>query len=427
MGQNAAELIQGFKERKYDDLLRDIYVDEAVLDHQRERYIHALESFGEFFGDSEVDIYSAPGRSEIGGNHTDHQRGQVLAASINLDVIAVCARADDGLMQVKSEGYEQVAVSIGALEVDKNEFGTSKSLIRGVAAGLQEKGYKIGGFHAYMTSEVLGGSGLSSSAAFEVAVGNILSGLYNDNSIDAVTIAIAAQYAENKYFGKPCGLMDQMASSVGSLVNIDFKNPDDPVIRKVNVDFSAFGHSLCIVDTKGSHADLTDEYAAIPVEMKKVAAYFGKNYLREMEEEELLRNIPALRKAAGDRAVLRAIHFFEDHTRVSKEVKALEEGNFDRFKELILESGNSSFKYLQNVYSNKNVNVQSVSVALALSDLILHGRGVCRVHGGGFAGTIQAFVPDDAVAEYKQRIEACFGEGACYVLKVRKYGGMKVL
>ena len=274
MGQNAAELIQGFKERKYDDLLRDIYVDEAVLDHQRERYIHALESFGEFFGDSEVDIYSAPGRSEIGGNHTDHQRGQVLAASINLDVIAVCARADDGLMQVKSEGYEQVAVSTGALEVDENEFGTSKSLIRGVAAGLQEKGYKIGGFHAYMTSEVLGGSGLSSSAAFEVAVGNILSGLYNDNSIDAVTIAIAAQYAENKYFGKPCGLMDQMASSVGSLVNIDFKNPDDPVIRKVNVDFSAFGHSLCIVDTKGSHADLTDEYAAIPVEMKKVAAYY---------------------------------------------------------------------------------------------------------------------------------------------------------
>lgn len=427
MGKNAAELIQGFREGKYDDLLMDIYADKAVLDHQRDRYIHALQSFGEIFGDNEVDIYSAPGRSEVGGNHTDHQRGQVLAASINLDVIAVCARADDGLMQVKSEGYEQVAVNTRALEVDENEFGTSKSLIRGVAAGLQEKGYKIGGFHAFMTSEVLGGSGLSSSAAFEVALGNILSGLYNDNSIDAVTIAIAAQYAENKYFGKPCGLMDQMASSVGSLVNIDFKNPDEPVIRKVNADFASFGHSLCIVDTKGSHADLTDEYAAIPVEMKKVAEFFGKDFLREMDEAELLKNIPAVREAAGDRAVLRAMHFFEDHNRVTKEVEALEKGSFDRFKELIQESGNSSFKYLQNVYSNKDVNVQNVSVALALSDLLLRGRGVSRVHGGGFAGTIQAFVPDDVVAEYKQGIEACFGEGACYVLKVRKYGGMKVL
>ncbi|MBQ9064948.1 MAG: galactokinase [Blautia sp.] len=427
MGQNAADLIQGFKTGKYDGLLLDIYADESVIAHQRERYIHALESFSEIFDDEEVEIYSAPGRSEIGGNHTDHQHGQVLAASINLDVIAVAARTDDNLIQVKSEGYEQVVVSTQALNVEESELGTSKALIRGVAAGLSEKGYNIGGFHAFMTSEVLGGSGLSSSAAFEVAVGNIFSGLYNESKIDAVTIAVVSQYAENRYFGKPCGLMDQMASSVGSLVNIDFKNPEDPSIKKVNADFSSFGHSLCIVDTKGSHADLTDDYAAIPAEMKNVAAFFGKSFLTEIDEETLIQNLPAVREKCGDRAVLRAVHFFEDNERVTYEVSALEKGDFDGFKKLIKESGDSSFKFLQNVYSNKDVNAQNIPVALVLSELTLKGRGVCRVHGGGFAGTIQAFVPDGIVAEYKKAMEDCFGEGSCYVLKVRKYGGMKVL
>ncbi|MBP3900796.1 MAG: galactokinase [Blautia sp.] len=427
MAKNAEELLQGFLEGQYDDLLLDIYADESVLDHQRDRYVHALRSFTEIFGDTEVEIYSAPGRSEVGGNHTDHQHGQVLAASVNLDVIAVAAPTDDELMQVKSEGYEQIAVSTHALDVDDLDYGTSKALIRGTAAAFKDRGYKIGGFHAFMTSEVLGGSGLSSSAAFEVAVGNILSGLYNDGEVDAVTIAIAAQYAENKYFGKPCGLMDQMASSVGSLVNIDFNDPEDPVIRKVNADFQSFGHSLCIVDTKGSHADLTDDYAAIPVEMKSVAACFGKEYLRKVDEDEFLQKLPEIREKCGDRATLRALHYFEDHKRVGLQVEALEEGNFDEFKRLITESGNSSFKYLQNVYSNKDVHTQNVSVALALSELILKGRGAVRVHGGGFAGTIQAFVPNDVVAEYKKGMEACFGEGACYVLKVRKYGGMRVL
>ena len=427
MAQNAAELVQGFKEGRYDDLLMDIYADKSVLEHQRNRYIQALESFQEIFGDPEVEIYSAPGRSEVGGNHTDHQRGQVLAASVNLDVIAVVAKSDDMLMQVKSEGYDQIAVNTRALDPEESEIGTSKALIRGVAAYFEQKGFNIGGFHAYMTSEVLGGSGLSSSAAFEVAIGNILSGLYNNNEIDAVTIAIAAQYAENKYFGKPCGLMDQMASSVGSLVNIDFKDPENPVIKKVDADFSAFGHSLCIVDTKGSHADLTDEYAAIPVEMKSVAACFGKEFLREVDEDEFIASLASVREKCGDRAVLRAIHYFEDHKRVSLQVEALESGDFDRFKQLIADSGNSSFKYLQNVYSNKDVAVQNVSVALALSEMILQGRGACRVHGGGFAGTIQAFVPNEIVDEYKKGMEACFGEDACYVLKVRKYGGIKVI
>ena len=427
MAQNAAELVQGFKEGRYDDLLMDIYADKSVLEHQRNRYIQALESFQEIFGDPEVEIYSAPGRSEVGGNHTDHQRGQVLAASVNLDVIAVVAKSDDMLMQVKSEGYDQIAVNTRALDPEESEIGTSKALIRGVAAYFEQKGFNIGGFHAYMTSEVLGGSGLSSSAAFEVAIGNILSGLYNNNEIDPVTIAIAAQYAENKYFGKPCGLMDQMASSVGSLVNIDFRDPENPVIKKVDADFSSFGHSLCIVDTKGSHADLTDEYAAITVEMKAVADFFGKGFLREVDEDQFIANLASVREKYGDRAALRAIHYFEDHKRVSLQVKALEDGDFARFKELIAESGNSSFKYLQNVYSSRNVAVQNVSLALALSDLILQGRGVSRVHGGGFAGTIQAFVPDEIVAEYKKGMESCFGEGACYVLKVRKYGGIKVI
>ena len=427
MGKNVSELIREFEAGQYNDLLLDIYADEKVLDHQRKRYIHALESYREIFGDDEAEIYSAPGRSEVGGNHTDHQHGQVLAASVNLDVIAVASKTDDQLMRIKSEGYDENIVNTKALDIDENEFGTSKSLIRGVAAAFKERGFEIGGFRSFMTSEVLGGSGLSSSAAFEVAVGNILSGLYNENKVDPVTIAIAAQYAENKYFGKPCGLMDQMASSVGSLVNIDFKDPENPVIKKVNADFSAFGHSLCIVDTKGSHADLTDDYAAIPVEMKRVAAFFGKEFLRETDEEEVIKNLAAVCKECGYRAALRAIHFFGDHKRVSEQVEALEAGEFDRFKELIKESGDSSFKYLQNVYSTKDVNAQNIPVALALSDRILKGRGVSRVHGGGFAGTIQAFVPNDIVDEYKEGMEACFGEGACYVLKVRKYGGIKVL
>ena len=420
------ELKAGFQSGKYAELLKDIYIDESVLEYQKERYVKAIESFEELFGVKDVEIYSAPGRSEIGGNHTDHQCGRVLAASINLDAIAIVAKKESGIV-LKSEGYPMINVSLADLLPTKEEEGTSAGLIRGVAARLKEEGYEIGGFEAYVTSDVLNGAGMSSSAAFEVLIGNILSGLYNEGNISPVLIAQAGQYAENVFFGKPCGLMDQMASSVGNLIFIDFADVKNPVIKKVNVNFEDFNHSLCIVDTKGSHADLTDEYAAIPEEMKRVAAYFGKEILKQVDKNEFYTNIPEIRKVAGDRAVLRAMHWFEETDRVIDQVNALEEENFEEFKKLIKSSGDSSFKYLQNVYSVKNLSRQEMAVGLALSDVILKGKGVSRVHGGGFAGTIQAFVPNDIVDIYKKNMEDNFGEDACHVLKIRKYGGMKVL
>ena len=420
------ELKAGFQSGKYAELLQDIYIDESVLEYQKERYVKAIESFEELFGVKDVEIYSAPGRSEIGGNHTDHQCGRVLAASINLDAIAIVAKKESGIV-LKSEGYPMINVSLADLLPKKEEEGTSAGLIRGVAARLKEEGYEIGGFEAYVTSDVLNGAGMSSSAAFEVLIGNILSGLYNEGNISPVLIAQAGQYAENVFFGKPCGLMDQMASSVGNLIFIDFADVKNPVIKKVNVNFEDFNHSLCIVDTKGSHADLTDEYAAIPEEMKRVASYFGKEILKQVDKNEFYTNIPEIRKVAGDRAVLRAMHWFEETDRVIDQVNALEEENFEEFKKLIKSSGDSSFKYLQNVYSVKNLSRQEMAVGLALSDVILKGKGVSRVHGGGFAGTIQAFVPNDIVDIYKKNMEDIFGEDACHVLKIRKYGGMKVL
>ena len=420
------ELKAGFQSGKYAELLKDIYIDESVLEYQKGRYVKAIESFEELFGVKDVEIYSAPGRSEIGGNHTDHQCGRVLAASINLDAIAIVAKNESGIV-LKSEGYPMINVSLADLLPTKEEEGTSAGLIRGVAARLKEEGYEIGGFEAYVTSDVLNGAGMSSSAAFEVLIGNILSGLYNEENISPVLIAQAGQYAENVFFGKPCGLMDQMASSVGNLIFIDFADVKNPVIKKVNVNFEDFNHSLCIVDTKGSHADLTDEYAAIPEEMKRVAAYFGKEILKQVDKNEFYTNIPEIRKVAGDRAVLRAMHWFEETDRVIDQVNALEEENFEEFKKLIKSSGDSSFKYLQNVYSVKNLSRQEMAVGLALSDVILKGKGVSRVHGGGFAGTIQAFVPNDIVDIYKKNMEDIFGEDACHVLKIRKYGGMKVL
>ena len=420
------ELKAGFQSGKYAELLKDIYIDESVLEYQKERYVKAIESFEELFGVKDVEIYSAPGRSEIGGNHTDHQCGRVLAASINLDAIAIVAKKESGIV-LKSEGYPMINVSLADLLPTKEEEGTSAGLIRGVAARLKEEGYEIGGFEAYVTSDVLNGAGMSSSAAFEVLIGNILSGLYNEGEISPVLIAQAGQYAENVFFGKPCGLMDQMASSVGNLIFIDFADVKNPVIKKVNVNFEDFNHSLCIVDTKGSHADLTDEYAAIPEEMKRVAAYFGKEILKQVDKNEVYTNIPEIRQVAGDRAVLRAMHWFEETDRVIDQVNALEEENFEEFKKLIKSSGDSSFKYLQNVYSVKNLSRQEMAVGLALSDVILKGKGVSRVHGGGFAGTIQAFVPNDIVDIYKKNMEDIFGEDACHVLKIRKYGGMKVL
>ncbi|MCR4923450.1 MAG: galactokinase [Lachnospiraceae bacterium] len=420
------ELKAAFRMDEYKQLLKDIYVDDHVLEHQKERYIAALDKFEELYGEREVEIYSAPGRTELGGNHTDHQHGQVLAASINLDVIAICSKTDE-VIKVVSDDYDINPINVNETEMIPEEKGSSESLIRGVLAKFVSENYKVGGFVAYMTSEVLVGAGLSSSAAFEVAIGTVLSGLYNEMKVSSVFIAKAAQYAENYYFGKPCGLMDQMASSVGCIVNIDFKDINDPAIVKVDVNFDKYGHSLCIVDTKGDHSDLTDEYAAIPVEMKKVAAYFGKDYLIDVDPKEFYDDIAKVRESAGDRAVLRAMHFFSDNERVKDQVKALEKGDFESFKELIIESGESSYKYLQNVYSIKDINNQNMAIGLALTEKLLGARGAYRVHGGGFAGTIQAFVPDNLVDYYKREIEKCFGEGSCYVLMIRKYGGRKVL
>lgn len=427
MGKTIAILKKEFEEGIYRERLKDIYVDESVLDYQTERYIKALTEFASLYGEKEVEIYSAPGRSEVGGNHTDHQYGKVLATSINLDAIAVVAKTEDDIIALKSEGYQKMSVHLSSLEPRDGEEGSSEALTRGVASRLKEAGYKIGGFEAYVTSDVLNGAGMSSSAAYEVLIGNILSGLYNEEKIDPVFIAQAGQYAENVFFGKPCGLMDQMASSVGGMVNIDFADPKKPIVKKVHVDFEAYGHSLCIVDTKGSHADLTDDYAAIPEEMKQVANFFEEDVLRKVDKNEFYLNLPKIRTILGDRAVLRAMHLFEENKRVDEQVLALEQGDFENFKKLIKASGDSSFKYLQNVYSSHELNNQSVSIGLAISDVVLGEKGVSRVHGGGFAGTIQAFVPNDIVGMYKETIENVFGEGACHILKVRPYGGMRVL
>lgn len=422
----ATILVEELNNKKYDELLNDIYVDTNLLDYQRERYVKAINKYVSLYGDTDVEIYSAPGRSEVGGNHTDHQHGCVLAAAVNLDAIAVVGRVDNKI-KVLSDDFDIAPINLEDLEIKKAEEGTSEALIRGVCARLKELGYNVGGFNAFITSDVLMGAGLSSSAAFETIIGTIISGLYNDMTIGPVVIAQVGQYAENVYFGKPCGLMDQCASSVGSLINIDFNDVAKPIVNKVDVDFSKFGHSLCIVDTKGSHADLTDEYAAIPMEMKKVANYFGKEFLREVDEEDFFNDIAGARKACQDRAVLRAIHLFEENKRVDQEVKALNNSDFETFKKVVKESGDSSYKFLQNVYANCDVQNQSVSIGLAMSEKIIGRNGVCRVHGGGFAGTIQAFVKDEFVTAYKTEIERVFGKGSCHVLKVRKYGGKKVI
>lgn len=411
----------------FADRLADIYVDTAKIPYQTKRYINAITTYEKHFGTDGVEIYSAPGRSEIGGNHTDHQHGEVLAASINNDAIAIVKALDEPTVKVISDGYDLITISLDNLTRKEEEEGTTISLIKGVLAGFVEHGHTVGGFQAYITSDVLIGAGLSSSAAFETIIGTIISGLYNDMTISPIEIAIIGQYAENVYFGKPCGLMDQMACSVGSLVHIDFANPADPMVERVEFDLDAHGYSLCITDTKGSHADLTPDYAAIPAEMKAAAACFGKEVLGEVSKEEVLANLNVIREQVNDRAALRAIHFIYENERVHKEVAALQSDQFDTFLQTVKESGDSSYKYLQNVYTCHDVEHQNVSVALALSDILLGKNGVSRVHGGGFAGTIQAFVKNEAVAEYKKGMETLFGEGACDVLKIRKYGGMKVL
>lgn len=405
--------------------LEEIYGKEKVA-FQKDRYQKAIDSFKELYGDVPFRLFSAPGRTEVGGNHTDHNHGKVLAAGVSLDVIAVVEQTDDGVIQVKSEGFPADSVNLSDLSVIESEMNTSSALIRGVADGFVKNGHKIGGFKAYTTSNVLKGSGLSSSAAFEVLVGTILNYLYNENTVSRVEIAQIAQYAENVHFGKPSGLMDQMASSVGSFITIDFEDTSKPVINSVAFDFKKAGYNLCIVDTKGNHADLTPEYASIPQEMKAVAKYFGKEYLREITREQLLESFSAVREATNDRAVLRALHFFDDNERVEREFSALSEGRLENFLAEINASGNSSYKYLQNIYASSHPDEQGLSIGLYLAEKILGGKGACRVHGGGFAGTIQSFVPDEKLNEFEKTMNSVFGDGACHVLSIRPVGGAEI-
>ncbi len=425
--QNISEYIQEIQSGIYDGRLREIYVDEKLLPYQKQRYQDALLKFQKLFGEKGVSVYSAPGRTEVSGNHTDHQHGHVLAASINLDMVGVVAEIGAKIVRLVSGDAPLIECDLGQLAPKEEEKESTAALIRGVAAGLVQRGYQVGGFEVYVTSDVPMGAGMSSSAAFESLIGTIFSGLYNDMQVPSVDIAKIGQYAENIYFGKPCGLMDQMACSVGGLIYIDFADVQQPMTRQIPADFEGRRYSLCIVDTKGSHADLTEDYAAVPMEMKAAAAYFGKEFLRDVEEEDFFANLAKIREEAGDRAVLRAIHFYTEQGRVSKAVEALEEDDFDRFLSEIRESGASSEKCLQNIYSIKEPQAQSLTVALAVSEYYLKDNGVCRVHGGGFAGTIQAFVKNEAVDGYKNIMEAIFGEGACYVLNIRPYGGICVM
>ena len=424
---NVQELKTALLSGGYDERLRRVYVTDEAVGAQRARYAALAETFAELYDASrDVRLFSAPGRTEVGGNHTDHNHGRVLAAGINLDAAAAAAKNDENVVRVKSAGYDMDVVDLSDLSVRPEETGHSPALVRGMCQGFLNYGYRIGGFDAATVSQVLSGSGLSSSAAYEVLVGVMLNALYNDGAADAVTIAKIAQYAENEYFGKPCGLMDQTACAVGSFVTIDFADPKNPAIEEVQFDFAACKHALCIVDTKGSHSDLTDEYGFIRAEMESVAACFGKSVLREVPEADFYAALPGLRQKVGDRALLRAIHFYNDNARVEREVAALRAGDFEAFKRQVLESGASSFMYNQNVFSVKQPQSQPVALALALSQQILAGRGAWRVHGGGFAGTIQAFVPLDLLDEYRAAMERVFGEGTCYALSIRPVGGTEI-
>ena len=388
--------------------------------------VSSLDSgFAAAFGGTPTRYFSAPGRTEIGGNHTDHQRGRVLAGAVNLDTVAAVRPNGTTVIRILSEGYPQCEVDVTDLIPKAEEINTTMALIRGVAARFTQLGCKVEGFDAYVTSTVLPGSGLSSSAAYEVLIGTIINHLFFDGKVSQPEIAMIGQYAENVYFGKPCGLMDQMASAVGSMVTIDFYDKENPVIEKVDFDFAACNHALCIIDSRASHADLTDEYAAITLELKDICGYFGKDVLTQIDENDFIAAIPALREKFGDRAVLRAYHFYKENARVPKQVEALKNGDFATFLRLIKESGYSSYMYLQNVIPAGYREHQDVALSLSLCELYLGGRGAYRVHGGGFAGTVQAFVPMDILETFRKGIDAVLGAGACHVLSIRPHGGVE--
>ena len=396
---------------------------------QEERYEAIRKGFAAQYGyeAGEGTFFSAPGRTEIGGNHTDHNHGRVLAGAVDLDIVGLAQKTGNDTIRLKSAEYDKIdVVDLTDLSLHPEDTG-SQSLIRGICAKCKELGYQVGGFDCYTITQVLKGSGLSSSAAFEVLVVTVISHLFNDGSIDPITAAKISQYAENVYFGKPSGLLDQMASSVGGVTAMDFADPSAPVVEKVTFDLASYGHALCVVDTGGNHADLTGEYAAIPQEMKAVAQFFGKEFLRQVDEAAFYEKLPQVRKAVGDRAVLRAMHFFDDDRLAHEEAQALKAGDFPGFLRKVRASGQSSLQRLQNVFAPQAPQEQGITLALSLSQRLLGEQGACRVHGGGFAGTIQAYVPFGLLDSYRQGMEHVFGKGSCYVLSFRQAGGTKVL
>ena len=401
-----------------------MHIPVLTVDPERKAVLDA--GFAAAFGTEPVRYFSAPGRTEIGGNHTDHQRGRVLAAAVNLDTVAAVRENGTDVIRVQSKGYPRCEIDLNELTPVESEINATPALIRGVAARFAQLGCRVKGFDAYCESTVLPGSGLSSSAAYEVLIGTVINHLFFDCKASQAEVAQIGQYAENVFFGKPCGLMDQTASAVGNLVTIDFFDKEHPDIRPVAFDFSSCGHALCIIDSGADHADLTDEYAAVPGEIKAVAAHFGREVLTQIDEREFYANIPALRNACGDRAVMRCIHFYQENARVPRQVAALEQGDFDTFLKLIRESGYSSYMYLQNVIPAGYKKHQDVALALAMCEHFLEGRGAYRVHGGGFAGTVQAFVPYDILDSFVAGIDGVLGEGACHVLSIRPQGGVEM-
>jgi galactokinase len=420
-----SELKQRITSGGLDSELIHLY-GKDTLDTSKQRYLDVLDQAINAYGDEDGMLFSAPGRTEVGGNHTDHQQGRVLAASISLDIISAVIPTVGKLVEYQSGDFKVKPVDLHDLEIQPSENNTTESLIRGIGAWYHQKGYEIGGFKMYAESRVLPGSGMSSSAAFETLIGTVMDSLYCRDEVDAVEIAKAGQYAENVYFGKASGLMDQMACSVGGFVTIDFKDKENPIVKKVDYDFEQSGHVLILTDCKQSHADLSDEYSRIPNEMKAAAKVMGHEVLSECTMDQLIEHAAEIRNICGDRAFLRAYHFMNETDRVVTEVNALNAQKFDEFLELVKESGRSSYMYLQNVYPPADRMHQSLAVGLALSEQLLNGRGAFRVHGGGFAGTIQAFVPNDLSEAYQKRMESVFGQGCCYVLQIRAEGGIKI-
>ena len=412
-----------------NSLFQELYgFDDSVLKEQASRYSGLMAEFQKSYGTDDVELFSSPGRTEIGGNHTDHNYGRVLAGAVNLDMIAVAATNGTNVIRIKSAGYPEFQVELSELAIDESQFYTSSALVKGICARMKQLGYKIGGFDACIEGRVPKGSGLSSSASFEVLVGAIINHLFNDGKMSAVENGIIGQWSENNYFGKPCGLMDQTACSVGGLITIDFKDPSKPIVKEVDFDFVSTGFALVITDVGGGHDDAASqaEYASLPTEMKAVAAVLGAKVLREVTLEQIVDQIPEIRKVTGDRAILRAYHFQGDNQRVVDQVAALENNDFQSFLKMVVESGYSSYMYNQNIFDVVHKDDQVVSLALALSEMILKGKGAWRVHGGGFGGTIQAFVPQDLLDKYVETLEHVYGKGSCHKLFIRAKGSIKL-